>query len=221
VHAQDAVEFPPVNPSQTSWAGECGYGRDPASGPRIVVGVTDDPAALRALRWAFDVAILNDALLIVITAYSPPRAVVSMDGATYFDIHDAEATARVVQTQLIEAELHVDLPNHHIHQIVAYGDPITALVAESSDADLLVIGRRASRIRRLLTGSVSKRCANRAACPVVIVRTQAQAETSGPIIARRVSQLTETIPEIPNLPAKRPDCSGQDHPRIETRRRKR
>ncbi len=147
---------------------------------------------------------LNDAVLIVVTAYAFPRAVLSMDGTTYFDIHDAEATARNVQTVLIESELHVDLPDRHIHQMVAYGTPVVALVAESSEADLLVVGRRAGRIRRLLTGSVSKGCVNQAACPVVVVRTEPPAaRTLGPIIGRHVRQLTEAIPDA-DMPT-RPD----------------
>ena len=81
-----------------------------AGEPRIVVGVTDDPAARSALRWAFDVATLNDALLVVVTAYSFPRAVVAMGGVAYFDIHDAEDAARYGQTRLIESELRVELP---------------------------------------------------------------------------------------------------------------
>jgi len=134
--------------------------------------VNDDPAARDALRWAFDVAVQNGAVLVVVTAYSFPRAIVSIDGTAYFDIHDSETTARRVQTEVIAAELDVELPDARIHQLVAYGDPVTVLVAESSEADLLVVGRRASRVRRLLTGSVSKGCANRAACPVVIVHTR-------------------------------------------------
>ena len=112
---------------------------------------------------------MNDALLVVVTAYSYPHAVLSIDGTAYLDVHDAEAAARYVQTRAIESVLQVDLPDRRIHQVVAYGDPVEVLVAESNEADLLVVGRRTSRIRRLLTGSVSKRCANRAACPVVIV----------------------------------------------------
>lgn len=165
----------------------------------IVIGVTDHPAARNALRWAFDVAILNDALLVAVTAYSFPHAVLFIEGMAYFDIHDAETAARFQQTRVIETELHVDLPNHRIHQLVAYGDPTTALVAESNGADVLVVGRRASRIRHLLTGSVSKRCANRAACPVVIVRSAARAgSTPGLIIGRHITP-TETTWDAPDV----------------------
>jgi nucleotide-binding universal stress UspA family protein len=186
--------------------------------PQIVVGVTDDPAARSALRWAFDVATLNDALLVVVTAYSFPRAVVAMEGVAYFDIHDAEDAARSGQTRLIESELRVALPNRQIHQVVAYGDAVTALIAESSDADLLVVGRRPRRLRRLFRRSVSKGCAKRAACPVVITRSERQeAKTLRPLIGAPIG----TVPNVPNLNGDRGHaCHQAGRSRIEAHRHK-
>jgi len=155
---------------------------------KIVVGVTDHPAARHALRWAFATATLNEAVLIVVTAYSFPRAAFSVGATAPLNIHDAEISARWVQTQVLAAELPTALPSHRIHQVVVYGDPIAALLAQAHDADLLVVGRRNSRIRRLLTGSVSKGCANDATCPVVIIRTQSQA--SGILTPRYNGRLT-------------------------------
>ena len=46
-------------------------------------------------------------------------------------------------------------------------------LAEHLGADLIIVGRRAGRVRRLMTGSVSGRVARGAPCPVLVVRGDA------------------------------------------------
>jgi nucleotide-binding universal stress UspA family protein len=61
-----------------------------------------------------------------------------------------------------------------IEQRVVEGTAGAALVDESRNADLLVVGSRGhGGFAQLLLGSVSQQCAQHAACPVVIVRTKA------------------------------------------------
>lgn len=63
-------------------------------------------------------------------------------------------------------------------------------LAEHLGADLIVVGRRAGRVRRLMTGSVSGRVARRAPCPVLVV----QGETWPPkrvVVADEASEASE------------------------------
>jgi len=57
-----------------------------------------------------------------------------------------------------------------VERRVVQGRAAAALVDESRDADLLVVGSRGhGGFAGLLLGSVSQQCAHHAACPVVIV----------------------------------------------------
>ena len=71
-------------------------------------------------------------------------------------------------------ELALDALDPRISRVVVPGDATSALVERAQDAHLLVVGRRAGRLHRLLQGSTSTRCANRASCPVVTVRAPAR-----------------------------------------------
>ena len=93
-----------------------------------------------------------------------------MYGWACIDTGDAEAAARFVQSNVLHSELSSESPTVRIRSLVGPGDPVRLLVAAAEDADLLVVGRRSSRLRNLLTRSVSKGCADLARCPVVVVR---------------------------------------------------
>ena len=54
---------------------------------------------------------------------------------------------------------------------MAYGHPAEALIGESEDASLLVVGYRGhGAFPGMLVGSVSIHCVTNARCPVVVVR---------------------------------------------------
>jgi len=144
--------------------------------PEIVVGVTPGSDALVALRWACDLAQRNDARLTVVTACRPPRALLTASGWTYVEPRDVEAAGRFLQDEVLRREITGRTAGVRIRPVVARGNPVAALVRASAGADLLVVGRRPSRVRRLLTSSVSAGCANHAECPVVIVRAHGDAK---------------------------------------------
>jgi nucleotide-binding universal stress UspA family protein len=60
-----------------------------------------------------------------------------------------------------------------LQEHLVQGDPSEALIQASEGAELLVVGRRGiGGFARAMLGSVSQRCAQHAACPVVVVRQE-------------------------------------------------
>jgi nucleotide-binding universal stress UspA family protein len=152
---------------------------------KIVVGVTPDAGARKALRWGIRAAIVNDALLVAVTAFEVPPAVLTVFGWAYFDSRDAKAAAQFMQHNVLDEELLTAPFPARIRRAVIQGDPVRVLVAEATDADLLVVGRQAHRSRAIAKPSISKRCANRADCPVVIVREEvSESHVVRPTLAR-------------------------------------
>ncbi|HEY7107250.1 MAG TPA: universal stress protein [Acidimicrobiia bacterium] len=138
---------------------------------RVVVGVDASPASARALCWAYGEACREGATLEVVTAYRLLPMISPVDGCSLaLDAAESRRSAECVQHEVLRDELGRDAADPRIERVVAAGLPWTVLVQRARTAALLVVGRRSSRMRRLLTGSTSKRCANRASCPVVIVR---------------------------------------------------
>jgi nucleotide-binding universal stress UspA family protein len=106
----------------------------------IVAGVDGSPAAVSALRTAEQLAVRFDVPLRVVTALRGKN------------VDLARVRGRTPPVEEIDAH------------------PLDALVALSSESDLLVVGSRGLHGVRAL-GSVSERVAHQAACSVLIVRS--------------------------------------------------
>ena len=75
------------------------------------------------------------------------------------------ATAAVQEATAAEPDISVPITTE-----VVNAHPANALVEESSDADLLVVGSRGhGRVLKRVLGSVSDHCTHHAHCPVVVV----------------------------------------------------
>jgi nucleotide-binding universal stress UspA family protein len=136
----------------------------------IVVGIDGSEASRDALRWAYDEARMRNAALRVVhvwvypylgprTGVHEPRELMEGDAATLLAGELEEFRAEVpdnevpIETRLLE------------------GSAADGLVAESRDADLVVVGTRGrGGFSSLLLGSVSAEVAHHARCPVVLVR---------------------------------------------------
>ena len=91
------------------------------------------------------------------------------------DIHELRAAAEAALDATVREAI-PDVSDVKIEQRVVQGTPGAALVDESHNADLLVVGSRGhGGFASLLLGSVSQQCAHHAACPVVIVRSKPEA----------------------------------------------
>jgi nucleotide-binding universal stress UspA family protein len=146
----------------------------------IVVGVDHSDGAKAALAFAHKEASLRNATLRAVHAWQIGNigytgfegAVPALGG----DISELRAAAAAA----LDATVREALPSPgdvKIEQRVVEGTAGAALVDESRQADLLVVGSRGhGGFAQLLLGSVSQQCAHHAACPVVIVRSKPAAD---------------------------------------------
>ena len=133
--------------------------------PLIVVGVDGSAESAKATAWAAAQAHATGGTLELTIAWSRP---VSYGLPLVVAGLDPEAQA----TEVVKAvAAGLDLPAERVRISVIHGAAPTILVAQSAEADLLVVGPRGhGGFADLLLGSVSAYCVHHAACPVVVVR---------------------------------------------------
>ncbi|WP_163549346.1 universal stress protein [Candidatus Frankia nodulisporulans] len=148
----------------------------------IVVGVDGSIEAEQALRWAMREARTRGTTVTALLAWSPkhsPASVVTMSVGS--GQHETETTARRVLETAIHNATDPRCPVPVVERVESRHAP-DALLAAAGTADLLVVGRHgASRLPRLLMGSVSAACVHRSTTPVVVVRAD-QSRTNGPVV---------------------------------------
>ncbi|MEU9760178.1 universal stress protein [Streptomyces sp. NPDC047985] len=138
----------------------------------VAVGVDGSEGSLRALDWAAAEAARSGLPLRVLHASlwehyegahaaSDPERPADESLAEHLVAEAGERARRLGPEVDVEAEV---LPE----------DPVVALVAESHEAAVVVVGSRGrGRIAEMLLGSVSLTLANRSHCPVVVVPERA------------------------------------------------
>jgi nucleotide-binding universal stress UspA family protein len=147
----------------------------PAPGPaaaarkgRIVVGVDGSPTADAALKWAAEEALIRDATLEVVVAWTVSRAVFP----TRFPIPRSVELGlhKAAQEIADDALALIDLPIGRVEAQVRRGGASSVLIQRAGVADLLVVGRRGlNRAQEALLGSVSHACAHHSPVPIAIV----------------------------------------------------
>lgn len=139
----------------------------------IVVGVDFSEGAKAALRFGLAEAKLRHSTLRVVHAWQFDYIRVSGIEGFYTTIEpdlsdvrrEAEAALEAILAEIVSDEHEVE-----VIPAVVEGAAGAVLVAESQDAELLVVGSRGhGGFAGLLLGSVSQQCAHHAACPVVII----------------------------------------------------
>jgi nucleotide-binding universal stress UspA family protein len=135
---------------------------------RIVVGIDGSPHSEEALRWALDRSRLSGQAVEAVTSWHIPVNH-SVGPLTALDWEGAASrTLQDVVARAVDAD--------RVHQRVVKGYPVPVLLDAAADADLLVVGSRGrGGFAGMLLGSVSQHVVTRAACPVVVVRTPADA----------------------------------------------
>jgi len=140
---------------------------------KVVVGLDDSPAALTALRWAMDYADLMHWPLSVVHAVEIPAPPIPFGYPMTLDVPRGQVHSRVRQwlretVAKAEADRGYPLRRGASFRVVE-GSPAHALVRESGEAAIVVIGRRgAGGFGRLLMGSTAAAVAHRGTSTCVV-----------------------------------------------------
>lgn len=139
----------------------------------VVVGVDGSDASMDALRFAADEARLRSVPLRVVCGWNPPVAG-KWPAGVMVDPEPFERAARQTVDAMITA-IGSELEGIEVEPVVAAGSGAAALMEQSSDADLVVVGSRGrGGFAGLLLGSVSQQVVLHAPCPVAVVRHPAE-----------------------------------------------
>jgi nucleotide-binding universal stress UspA family protein len=137
----------------------------------VVTGVDGSAESIAALQWACRYGAATGATVRAVRAWHYPSAVLPVSGVAPEPIR--EEVEQHIREDLAGAiaQAAPDLAAAQVEPHLVYGHPAEVLIAESQNADLLVVGHRGhGAFTGMLTGSVSIHCVNHAACPVVVVR---------------------------------------------------
>ena len=139
----------------------------------VVVGYDGSDHAGVAVDWAATEAVSRGARLTLLAATTVATSAI---GGRFGVTVSPSALDDLLQpfTSQVEAraeEVRVSHPGLTVDARVVLGSPAFALVEESEDADLVVVGSRGlGGFRGLLLGSVGTQVATHATCPAVVIR---------------------------------------------------
>lgn len=129
----------------------------------VTVGIDGSQAAIEAALWAVEEAAYRGLTLrlVCVTKTEHPSA-----DDYYADIHHAEDSLRAAQAAVEAAGRSVK-----VETAIVAGPPAAALIAESDDAALVCVGSVGiGRFARSILGSTATELAEKAHCPVAIIR---------------------------------------------------
>jgi nucleotide-binding universal stress UspA family protein len=137
--------------------------------PSVVVGIDGSQAAIRAAEWAVDEAVSREVplrLVEVIPEQVEPAPFASV-GNVQMEVEYAGTALRIASAAVTASGQPVK-----VETAILRGDPATALIAESRDAEMVCVGSTGiGRFARALLGSIVAELAEAASCPVAIIRT--------------------------------------------------
>jgi nucleotide-binding universal stress UspA family protein len=143
--------------------------------PAVVVGVDGSEQNEAAVEYAAAEAAASGRALLLVTVVVVEGPASAGQATDHF-----EATLNEVRDRI--AARHDGLS---VRTVVQKGHPVEKLLATTGDGDVLVVGKRGlGRVKRLLVGSTSVRCAGRAEVPVIVVPPgwEAGHRATGPVV---------------------------------------
>jgi nucleotide-binding universal stress UspA family protein len=138
----------------------------------VVTGVDGSESSQRAAEHAAAIARHWEARLHLVTVVRTPEGWWGIGGAPPSPEALSAALIEGQQKILSEMEEHLDLDGVDYETMEELGDPVSRLISvcESTDADMLVIGRRGAGLaERIILGSVADRLCHLAPCPVLVI----------------------------------------------------
>lgn len=146
---------------------------EPAAPAQVVVGVDEfddaaDNPSVRALRWA--TGLVGVEQVAAVHGWFLPPLAIGMFHEQAWDVADMDESARAVADRVVAAA--GPAPDGVcVTARAARGTGAFALIEESRDADLVVVGRRGrGGFAELVLGSTSAEVAAHSHCPVAIIR---------------------------------------------------
>lgn len=135
----------------------------------ITVGVDGSEGASAAVHWAAAEARLRGARLRIVHAWSIPTMGYGYVPPVSLTDDLGQVAAEGLDKWLAGAA--AELEGLEVERLTREGNAGKVLTDAAAGTELLVVGSRGlGGFRELLLGSVSHQCAQRASCPVVIVR---------------------------------------------------
>ncbi|MBL6279915.1 universal stress protein [Micromonospora fiedleri] len=153
-------------------------GEQRADGP-VMVGVDGSPASDEAIGFAFEEAARRDTELVAVHSWLYPAP--AGPGDILPLVYDLDAFREQEEQVLADAVARWSprYPQVPVRQLLVRGSPARALVEQSRDAQLVVVGARGrGALAGLLLGSVSHAVLHHADAPVVVVREPRTVEGS-------------------------------------------
>jgi nucleotide-binding universal stress UspA family protein len=134
---------------------------------RITVGVDRSPHSRKALGWAFEHAERTATDLHVLHAWQPRDAKDPGLGSADWQTYTAQCRAQIEESVADQQRQH---PAVKVLTEIADGNPTRALINESHESDLIVIGARGTGgFEGLELGRVAVDVLTHATCPVLVM----------------------------------------------------
>jgi nucleotide-binding universal stress UspA family protein len=138
------------------------------SGGVIVVGVDGSSDSRNAVRWALSQAVLTGCELRAVSSWRWPNYLTRIPPGVDLAADTAQTLDETVADAVAETE---DAAGVAVSKRVVEGPPGPALLTQSEDARLLVVGAQGrAAFPGMLLGSVAEYCVRNGHCPVVVVR---------------------------------------------------
>ena len=131
----------------------------------VIVGIDGSQAAIAAAQWAADEALDRGVPLRLLAVIKPTHP---SSEEYYRDVRHAETSLQAAQVAVEALGKPVKVETEMLR-----GQPGASLVSESRDADMLCVGSVGiGRYSRALLGSTATEVAEKARCPVAVIRSE-------------------------------------------------